>query len=154
MRHSNRGGRRHQLTQGAARLIHRRLRSRIGGAQCDTGCPACGLTTIIAVDVKGERLELAQKLGATHVIDSGSNNAVEEIQRITGGGAEYSLECTGIPAVFRQSVDALAMTGVCGLIGVAPFGMEVSLDMQTILNGRTIRGIVEGDSIPTSLSRS
>jgi aryl-alcohol dehydrogenase len=109
---------------------------------------ACGLTTIIAVDVKGERLELAQKLGATHAVDSGRTNAVEEIQRITGGGAQYSLECTGIPAVFRQSVDALAMTGVCGLIGVAPFGVEVSLDMQTILNGRTIRGVVEGDSIP------
>ncbi len=109
---------------------------------------ACGLTTIIAVDVKAERLELAQKLGATHAVDSGRTNAVEEIQRITRGGAQYSLECTGIPAVFRQSVDALAMTGVCGLIGVAPFGVEVSLGMQTILNGRTIRGIVEGDSIP------
>ncbi len=109
---------------------------------------ACGLTTAIAVDVKSERLELALKMGATHAVDSGKANAVEEIQRITGGGAQYSLECTGIAAVFRQSVDALAMTGVCGLIGVAPFGMEASLDMQTILNGRTIRGIVEGDSIP------
>jgi aryl-alcohol dehydrogenase len=109
---------------------------------------ASGLTTIIAVDVKSERLELALKLGATHVIDSGRTNAVEEIQKITGNGAEYTLECTGIPAVFRQSVDALAMTGVCGLIGVAPFGVEVSLGMQTILNGRTIRGVVEGDSIP------
>ena len=109
---------------------------------------ASGLTTIIAVDVKTERLELAQKLGATHAIDSSRANPVEEIQKITGGGAQYSLECTGIPAVFRQSVDALAMPGVCGLIGVAPFGMEASLDMQTILNGRTIRGIVEGDSIP------
>jgi aryl-alcohol dehydrogenase len=109
---------------------------------------ACGLTTIIAVDVKAERLELAQKLGATHAVDSGRTDAVEEIQRTTHGGAQYCLECTGIPAVFRQSVDALAMTGVCGLIGVAPFGVEVSLGMQTILNGRTIRGIVEGDSIP------
>ena len=109
---------------------------------------ASGLTTAIAVDVKGERLDLALKMGATHVIDSSRTNAVEEIQKITGGGVQYSLECTGIPAVFRQSVDALAMTGVCGLIGVAPFGVEVSLGMQTILNGRTIRGVVEGDSIP------
>ena len=109
---------------------------------------ASGLTTAIAIDVKGERLDLALKMGATHVIDSSRTNAVEEIQKITGGGVDYSLECTGIPAVFRQSVDALAMTGVCGLIGVAPFGVEVSLGMQTILNGRTIRGVVEGDSIP------
>jgi aryl-alcohol dehydrogenase len=34
------------------------------------------------------------------------------------------------------------------LIGVAPFGSRVSLDCQNILNGRTVRGIVEGDSIP------
>ena len=109
---------------------------------------AVGCTTVIAVDINGERLEMAQKLGATHVVDSGQADPVEAIQRVTGGGVQYSLECTGLPKVFRQSVDALAMTGVCGLIGVAPFGAEVSLNMQTILNGRTVRGIVEGDSIP------
>ena len=37
---------------------------------------------------------------------------------------------------------------MCGLIGVAPFGSEVNLDMQNILNGRTIKGVVEGDSVP------
>ena len=109
---------------------------------------AVGCTTVIAVDINGERLEMAQKLGATHVVDSVQADPVEAIQRVTGGGVQYSLECTGLPKVFRQSVDALAMTGVCGLIGVAPFGAEVSLNMQTILNGRTVRGIVEGDSIP------
>jgi aryl-alcohol dehydrogenase len=50
--------------------------------------------------------------------------------------------------VLSQSLDCLALTGVCGLIGVAPFGARVSLDCQNILNGRTVRGIVEGDSIP------
>jgi aryl-alcohol dehydrogenase len=40
------------------------------------------------------------------------------------------------------------MTGVCGLIGVSPPGAEVSLEMASILNGRTIRGIIEGDSVP------
>ena len=109
---------------------------------------AVGCTTVIAVDINGERLEMAQKLGATHAVDSGQADPVEAIQRVTGGGVQYSLECTGLPKVFRQSVDALAMTGVCGLIGVAPFGAEVSLNMQTVLNGRTVRGIVEGDSIP------
>ncbi len=40
------------------------------------------------------------------------------------------------------------MGGTCGLMGVAPFGAEASLNMQNILDGRTIRGIVEGDSMP------
>jgi len=65
-----------------------------------------------------------------------------------GTGVEYSLECLGISKVLRQAVDALIPTGVCGLIGVAPVGTDVSLDMHSILNGRTVRGIVEGDSIP------
>jgi len=108
----------------------------------------CGCTTIVAADVRAGRLELAKQMGATHVVDSSQADPVEAIRGITGGGVDYSLECTGLPKVFRQSVDALGMPGVCGLIGVAPFGVEASLDMQTILNGRTIRGVVEGDSIP------
>jgi len=109
---------------------------------------ACGCTTIVAVDINAERLKIAQEFGATHTINPDKTDPIEEIQKITGTGVEYSLECTGIPKVFRQAVDALTLTGVCGLIGVAPLGTEVSLDMQNILNGRTVRGIVEGDSIP------
>jgi aryl-alcohol dehydrogenase len=109
---------------------------------------AVGATTIIAVDVNEGRLDLAKQLGATHVVNSGRVNPVEEIQKITGGGALYSLECTGIPDVLSQALDCLAYTGVAGLIGVAPFGSRVSLDCQNILNGRTIKGIVEGDSNP------
>ena len=109
---------------------------------------ACGCTTIIAVDTNVERLKTALEFGATHIIDPSTSDPVAEIQGITGPGADYSLECTGIPKVFRQTVDAIRIGGECGLIGVAPFGAEVSLDMQNILNGRTIKGIVEGDSVP------
>jgi aryl-alcohol dehydrogenase len=40
------------------------------------------------------------------------------------------------------------LTGVCGVIGVAPLGTEVKLDVNGILFGRTVRGIIEGDSVP------
>ena len=42
----------------------------------------------------------------------------------------------------------MTVTGVCGLIGMAAMGAEVSLNMNGILNGRTVRGIMEGDAIP------
>jgi aryl-alcohol dehydrogenase len=106
-----------------------------------------GCTRIIGIDVLDERLQLAKDFGATDIINSGKINPVEQIQKLTGGGIEYSLECTGIPKVFRQAVDSLMMGGTCGLIGVAPVGVEVNLEMQTILDGRTIKGIVEGDCI-------
>ena len=108
-----------------------------------------GCTTIVAVDLNKSRLELAQELGATHTVNGKETNPVEAIQEITGGeGVQYSLECTGLPAVVRQAADSLRLTGVCGIIGVAPLGTEVSLDMNGLLFGRTVRGIIEGDSVP------
>jgi aryl-alcohol dehydrogenase len=106
-----------------------------------------GCTTIIAVDINERRLETAKSFGATMTLNSAQVNPVEEIQKITGG-VDYALECTGIPSVLRQAFDSLCMGGKCGLIGAAPAGTEVSLNMQNILNGRSLIGIVEGDSIP------
>lgn len=108
----------------------------------------CGCTPIIVVDPLPARRELARELGATHVIDPRAESPVEAIRTITGSGALFSLECTGLPAVVRQAVDSLTLTGVCGVMGVSPLGTEISLDLNGILFGRALRGIIEGDSVP------
>jgi aryl-alcohol dehydrogenase len=108
-----------------------------------------GCAVIVAVDLRPARLELARELGATHVVEAGSEDAVDAIRRVTGGGADFSLEATGSPQVLRQAVDCTAPLGVCGVIGAPAFGTEVALDVNTILvAGRTVRGVVEGDSVP------
>ena len=118
------------------------------GLSAVLGAVVCGCTKIIGIDVNPDRLKFSKELGATHVVNPKEVDSVKAIQEITGGGANYTLECTGIPQVFRQAVDALCITGTCGLIGVSPLGTEVSLDMNGILFGRTVRGIMEGDAIP------
>ena len=109
-----------------------------------------GCTTIIGVDVRPSRLELALELGATDVVDAGSADPVESVRAATGGvGADFSIDATGIPSVLQQAVYCTGPGGVCGLIGAPPFGTEVSLDVNLMLAmGRTLRGIVEGQSIP------
>jgi aryl-alcohol dehydrogenase len=118
------------------------------GMSAVLGAVVCGCTTIIAVDVNADRLEVAKELGATHAVNATEVNPVEAIRDMTGGGAEYSLECVGNPKVLRQAVDVLPRLGVCGLLGVVPPGTEVSLDMDLIMNGRTVKGILGGDAIP------
>ena len=112
----------------------------------------CGCTTIIAVDINSDRLEVAKKFGATHTINSSKVDPVAAILDITGEGAEYTLECVGNPKVLRQAVDCLPRggprCGVCGLLGVVPPGTEVALEMDKIMNGRTVKGIIAGDSVP------
>jgi aryl-alcohol dehydrogenase len=106
----------------------------------------CG--TIIAVDVNPARLKLARELGATHTINPRRQDPVDAINRITGTGVDHSLECVGNPEVLRQAVDAMGPCGVCGLIGAPSGDAEARLDMDTLLFGRTVRGIIAGDSVP------
>ena len=109
-----------------------------------------GCATIVGVDVRPARLELARELGATHVIDAGTTPDVgEEIRRITGAGADYAIETTGVPAVLRSAFEGLASTGEVGVIGAPPPGADVAFDMNSFLAfGRVVRGIFEGNSVP------
>jgi aryl-alcohol dehydrogenase len=73
---------------------------------------------------------------------------VQAIQKIVPGGVNYTLETTGAARVFRQAVDSLAVRGVCGQVGAAPLGTQSTIDISMLLLfGRTIKGLVEGDSI-------
>jgi len=108
-----------------------------------------GCGPIIGIDVRPARLELARELGATHTIDASTADVIDEISKITGGGANFTVETSGVTSVLRTAVDSLAPAGVCGVIGAPPGGSEVALDVNMFFAmGKTLRGIVEGDSIP------
>jgi aryl-alcohol dehydrogenase len=108
-----------------------------------------GCDPIIAIDVHAHRLALARELGATHTIDhSGSTGVVAEIRKITDLGARYTLETSALPSVFREAVEALMPAGTCVLLGSARAGTEASFEMPFLQNGRTVRGVIQGDSVP------
>ena len=108
-----------------------------------------GATTIIAADVVPSRLALAKELGATHTVNSRETNPIEAVRKITGGGADFTLESSGRPAVLRQAIDALGIRGTCGIVGAPALGSEASFDVNGVMTtGKRIIGIVEGDSVP------
>ena len=109
----------------------------------------CGCAPIITVDVHEHRLTLARELGATHTINHSSHNdVVTEIKNITGIGARYTLETSALPIVFREAVETLMPAGMCVLLGSARKGTEVALEMPFVQNGREVRGVIQGDSVP------
>lgn len=108
-----------------------------------------GADPIIAVDVHEHRLKLARELGATHAINhSGRTDVVAEIKKLTGTGLRYSLETSALPAILREAVDALMPGGTCVLLGSARAGTDASFEMPVLQNGRTVRGVIQGDSVP------
>ncbi len=108
-----------------------------------------GCDPIVAVDVHEHRLALAQELGATHTIDYKScPDVVAAIRAITGSGVRYAAETSALPAVLRQAIESLMPGGMCTLLGSAPKGTNASFEMPFLQQGRSVRGVVQGDSVP------
>lgn len=104
------------------------------GLNCIQGARIAGASTIIAVDVNPERLEMARRFGATHAIladraDEGLRRAAEEVKKLTDGrGADYAFEATAVPAL---GAAPLAMVRNAG-VAVQASGIEqpISFDME------------------------
>ncbi len=108
-----------------------------------------GASKIFAVDVVDERLALAKELGATHAIDGRRQDALAEILSATGRGVDFSLDTTAVDAVIKQAVDCTGPLGTCGLIANKSPAQNAQVNiLGSMLRGRTIRGIVQGDSVP------
>src|ERR1700753_1613163 len=84
-----------------------------------------GCTRVIAVDLVRSRLDLALELGATDALNAGQTRAVPAIQELTGGGAEFSMDATGVPTVLRQAVDCTRPLGTTAIVGSPAPGSEL-----------------------------
>ncbi|NLD78036.1 MAG: NAD(P)-dependent alcohol dehydrogenase [Acidimicrobiales bacterium] len=111
---------------------------------------AASCTTIVGVDIHDSRLELARELGATHTVNSKTQNLHEELDRITGGqGLNFALDTTAVPAVISSAAEALGKRGELVAVGAAAPGTEVSFEVgNSLLKGWTFKTVIEGSSVP------
>jgi S-(hydroxymethyl)glutathione dehydrogenase/alcohol dehydrogenase len=80
-----------------------------------------GASQIIAVDVFDGKLEMARRLGATHVVNSANDDSVKAIRALTGGaGVDHAFEAVGNTALVRQAIESLAIRGTATIVGVLP----------------------------------
>ncbi|MEM8857646.1 MAG: NAD(P)-dependent alcohol dehydrogenase [Chloroflexota bacterium] len=107
-----------------------------------------GVGKIIAVDLNPDRLKLAEELGATHVLNPQlSSDVVETIQQICDRkGAHYAIDTTNVPIVIQQAVACLRIRGTYAHVGGG--GIDITVPAGQLLFGRTMMGVVQGDSIP------
>lgn len=86
---------------------------------------------IIMIDLDDRRLKVAKTFGATEVINSGTENAVERVKSLTGGeGVNVAIEAVGMPATFAICQQIVAAGGRIANIGV--HGKPVELDMEQL----------------------
>jgi len=101
-----------------------------------------GCGTIIAIDLDDDRLALAQKLGATHIInagpperrapDSGTPDVAKQVQALTQGrGADVSFEVVGAGPTVKTAIDCVRKGATVTLVGnLAP---SVDIPLQAVV---------------------
>lgn len=100
---------------------------------------ASGAGKVIAVGSleDTERLLLARKLGADHVLEAGaSGNAAPAVKQMTNGrGADLVIEFAGTAEAARQAIEMARRGGRVVLCGATSPGRKLEIDLSTIVRG-------------------
>jgi S-(hydroxymethyl)glutathione dehydrogenase/alcohol dehydrogenase len=113
---------------------------------------AARLTTanpIIAIDLDQKKLDVAQSLGATHVIDARQLDAVEVVRNLLGDeGADVVIETTGVRSVIETAYNICSPIGRTVLVGVPDPKDPASIPTLPLHFGKKLIGSHGGSSKP------
>jgi Zn-dependent alcohol dehydrogenase len=94
-----------------------------------------GATTIIAVDVTQEKLDLAKKVGATHVINGATSDPVAMVKEICGG-VDYAFEALGRESTIQQAWGTVGVDGTLILVGLVKSYLNGELFLDELISER------------------
>ncbi len=100
-----------------------------------------GARHVVVTDVNPSRLELAERMGATRVVNVKEEKLpdVQKELRMTEG-FDVGMEMSGNPAAFRDLLDNMCHGGKIALLGIP--GADIAIDWNVVIfNGLTIKGI-------------
>ena len=107
-----------------------------------------GAARVIAVDRHPQRLQLAVELGADQVIEARDGQLAERIRDLIPAGVDFTLDTTGAAPVMLEAIEVLAPRGTFGFVTVPLDGSDLTLRMRSLMQGRRMQGISEGNSNP------
>jgi threonine dehydrogenase-like Zn-dependent dehydrogenase len=98
------------------------------GLCATAGARLMGASTIIAVDRLPERLAMAKRLGADHLIDFSRGDPVAQIMQLTDGrGVDVAIEALGTQATFEACLRVLRPGGTLSSLGVYSSDLHIPL---------------------------
>ncbi|MBU1109667.1 MAG: zinc-binding dehydrogenase [Candidatus Riflebacteria bacterium] len=105
---------------------------------------------IIAIDLFDNRLELAKKFGATHVVNSQKDSVEKEIRKILGSqGADVIVNNTSNTEITALACNLTQPQGRVILVGVPKKGDNASVYTLPLHFGKILTGSHGGESNPT-----
>jgi threonine dehydrogenase-like Zn-dependent dehydrogenase len=103
-----------------------------------------GAYPLIAIDLVDERLELAKKSGATHVINAGREDVIARVKEITNGaGAEAVIHCAQAASILQTAMECAADRGTVVLTGSPPGTATIRLKEELLRKELVLTGTYE-----------
>jgi S-(hydroxymethyl)glutathione dehydrogenase/alcohol dehydrogenase len=103
--------------------------------------------TIVAVDTRPEKLELALSLGATHAVQAGSDtDVVAAVRDQTAGGPDYAFEAIGAQSSIQEAWTAARPGGTVVVVGMMPKGSTLAIDPWHFISEKTLKGSFLGSA--------
>jgi Zn-dependent alcohol dehydrogenase len=113
------------------------------------GAVLANASKIIAIDVLDNKLDYASTVGATHTINSRTQDPLALIREITDGqGVDYAFDAIGDSRVSRACYDAVRRGGTAVIVGMAPTGSEISIPSSIAGEEKIVKGCFYGSSRP------
>jgi len=106
---------------------------------------------IYMIDVDQSRLDLALTFGATHIINSGKEDAAKRIMAETKDGVDVAIEAVGIPGTFDICQNIVRPGGHLANVGVHGQKVELQLQKLWIRNVTLTTGLVNTNTTPMLL---
>jgi alcohol dehydrogenase len=98
------------------------------GLCATAGAKLMGASFVIGVDGDPVRMEMARRMGADVVLDPRQYDIVEEVRRLTGGGADVAIEALGLQETFENCLRCLRPGGTLSSLGVYSGKLQVPYD--------------------------
>lgn len=103
------------------------------GLNAIQGARISGARIVVAVDVADSKLEAARAFGATHGVNSATDDVAARVSDLTEGrGADYVFVTVGAKAAFDSSYGMLARGGSVVLVGMPASGVMSEIDPGTM----------------------
>jgi S-(hydroxymethyl)glutathione dehydrogenase / alcohol dehydrogenase len=105
---------------------------------------------VIAVDVEEDKLNMARKFGATHIINSMKSDPVSAILKLTSGtGLDYAVDASGLVGPIEQAFQSVRKGGGLCVFATHPaHNDKIRIDPFDLICGKQIKGSWGGDSKP------
>jgi len=98
------------------------------GLCATAGARLMGAALVIGVDGDDNRLSMARRMGADFVLDYRECDVVNEVKKLTGGGADVTIEALGTQATFESALRSLRPGGTLSSLGVYSGKLQVPYD--------------------------